>query len=229
VSGAQPLSALRKPEGFIPVVLPWVREAGNPYYDWLFGGPDQAWSVLNQWMRRASSEVAVWRMLVLVDDGRPTGGFIALGGEDLQAARRADASALAALAMAADPAARRELVQRLGSGRGLFPQVHADEFYLSKLGVETPARGAGRGSRLLEEYFATGARLGFRRFRLDVSAGNRVAVGLYERFGFRTTQQSSGGGAMTYLSMVAERDPDTDVAPYEKSGQDSGVAARYGR
>jgi hypothetical protein len=70
-------------------VLPWVREAGEPYYSWFFGRivpADRLESILADWMRRRSSEVSVERAVLLLIGDRAVGGFIGLGGADLQPA-----------------------------------------------------------------------------------------------------------------------------------------------
>lgn len=47
-------------ERWVPEALPWVHEAGNPYY-WFFGGPEQALAVLGDWTRQTSLEVFIGR------------------------------------------------------------------------------------------------------------------------------------------------------------------------
>jgi ribosomal protein S18 acetylase RimI-like enzyme len=192
-------------EQWIPSTLPWIHEAGNPYYDWFFGGATEAGLALAEWMRRPSSEVFVGRVRLLVDAGHPVGGFIALPGSELNACRRLDALATV---QAAGPEERGSMLARMRQARGLFPTVSNQEFYLSKMGVLPGHRGAGHGAAIVREYLDIGAALGFRRFRLDVWAGNRPAVHLYEAAGFRTLRESSPHPArMTYLDMALEREP----------------------
>jgi ribosomal protein S18 acetylase RimI-like enzyme len=190
---------------WIPQVLPWVREAGEPYYSWLFGRivpADRLEPILAGWMRRRSSEVSVERAVLLMIGDRAVGGFIGLGGTDLQTCRRADT-------LAALQAAGRDgwslLAERIRQGQDLFAPVAANEFYLSKLWVATGSRGAGHGVRILEEYLRTGMAQGFRRFRLDVWTENRPAVELYRAFGFDVLRESSNDRAgIVYLSMALE-------------------------
>jgi RimJ/RimL family protein N-acetyltransferase len=60
------------------------------------------------------------------------------------------------------------------------------------------------GGRLLGYYLAQGRGLGFHRFRLDLASDNIAARRLYERAGFRVTEQRhSASFALTYLSMSA--------------------------
>ena len=192
-------------EQWIPTTLPWIHEAGNPYYDWLFGGAAEATLALAEWMRRPSSEVFVGRIMLLVDTGHTLGGFIALPGSELDTCRRLDAFAAV---QAAGPEQRRSMLTRMRLARGLFATVSAQEFYLSKMAVLPRHRGAGHGAAIVREYLDVGAALGFRRFRLDVWAGNQPAIHLYEAAGFRTLRESSAQQArMTYLDMALEREP----------------------
>jgi ribosomal protein S18 acetylase RimI-like enzyme len=190
-------------EQWIPDTLPWIHEAGNPYYDWFFGGAAEAGLALAEWMRRPSSEVFVGRVRLLVDAGNTVGGFIALPGSELDTCRRLDA--LAAV-QAAEPEERGGVLARMRLTRGLFATVSPQEFYLSKMGVLPGHRGVGHGATIVREYIDIGAALGFRRFRLDVWAGNRPAVRLYEAAGFRKLRESSARQTrMTYLDMALER------------------------
>jgi hypothetical protein len=139
------LSGDHHAERWIPQVLPWLQEAGDPYYHWFFGGivpAERTPSLLAGWVRRRSSELSIERAVLLVTGDCALGGFIALGGADLQACRRAD------------------------------------------------ARGAADG---------------FRRFRLDVWAENRPAIGLYRAFGFQVVRELRNERAgMTHLNMALE-------------------------
>jgi ribosomal protein S18 acetylase RimI-like enzyme len=189
-------------ERWIPATLPWVHEAGNPYYDWLFGGAAEAALALGDWMRRPASEVFVGRVELLVDDGHAVGGYISLSGTELADCRRMDA---VATMQAVGPDKRGSLVARMRSARGLFATVSPQELYLSKMGVVPDHRGSGYGTAILREFLDTGAAMGFRRFRLDVWAGNRPAIHLYEAAGFQVLRESAAGqGRMTYLDMALE-------------------------
>jgi ribosomal protein S18 acetylase RimI-like enzyme len=213
----QPLAEDQNADRRIPEILPWVVQAGDPYYSWFFRGiglagrPDP---VLANWMRRRSSEVSVDRAVLLVTGERAVGGFIALGGQDLEVCRRADT--LAAL-QAAGREGRSLVAERIQQGRELFAPVAKDEFYLSKLWVASAFRRAGHGGRLLREYVRTGMAQGFRRFRLDVWAQNRPAVELYRTAGFEVLRESSDRRAgMTYLHMALEPPEGVEVAPIEQ-------------
>lgn len=198
-------------ERWIWETLPWIHEAGNPYYDWLFGGAAEAESTLAEWMRRPSSEVFIGRVRLLVDDGRTVGGFIALPGSELADCRRTDA---VATMQAVAPEERRSVLARMRSARGLFTTVSAQEFYLSKMGVVPDHRGAGHGATIVRQYLDDGAALGFRRFRLDVWARNRPAIHMYEAAGFRVLRESSlNQDRMSYLDMALEHDSPQDLPP----------------
>jgi ribosomal protein S18 acetylase RimI-like enzyme len=200
VSPFQSLSQDQFIERWISETLPWIHEAGNPYYDWCFGGAPEAGSVLAEWMRRPSSEVFVGRVRLLVDDGHMVGGFIALSGSELADCRKADA---VATIQAVEREERGSVLAKLRSARGLFTTPLANEFYLSKMGVVPDLREAGHGATIVRQYLDVGVALGFRRFRLDVWAGNRPAVHLYEAAGFRVLRESSlDHGRMTYLDMA---------------------------
>lgn len=189
-------------EGFVDEVLPWVREAGCPYFDWFFGGPQATLESLAEWMRRPSSEVYAGRLTVLLDDDRPIGGFIALTGAELEECRGEDA-------MAAVRAAGREglpeLRARLAAGKELFAPVGHDDFYLSKIGVLRELRGRRHGTQLLERYLDDGRAQGFRRFRLEVSADNEPALRFYSGFGFEVVNEAASAAAgLAYASLLLE-------------------------
>jgi ribosomal protein S18 acetylase RimI-like enzyme len=202
MSSFRSVSADASIERWIPATLPWVHEAGNPYYDWLFGGATEAASALGDWMRRPASEVFVGRVELLLDDGDAVGGYIALSGTELADCRRMDA---VATMQAVGPDERGSLVARMRSARGLFATVSPQELYLSKMGVVRDHRGSGHGAAILRRFLDAGVAKGFRRFRLDVWAGNRPAIHLYEAAGFQVVRESTTDqGKITYLDMVLE-------------------------
>ena len=190
------LADLPDADRYIQRTLPWVHEAGNPYFDWLFGGAAAAHAVLNAWMSRPSSEVSVRRISILMSPTDASGGFLALSGDELARARRADT--LATLKEQV-PGLR----DRLAAARGLFSPVEPDEFYLSKIGVALEFRSTGMGRKLIQEYLDSGRSAGFRRFRLNVSADNDRAVALYRAAGFGVDARKRRAG-MTYLAMTLD-------------------------
>jgi GNAT superfamily N-acetyltransferase len=185
----------------ITVALPWVHAAGQPYVDWLLGSRSAALRITEQWMRRPSSELFVGRV-VLVEEPPPAGGFIALPGAELPQCRLQDALAVAATTTSE---LRSALALRLRQGRALFPEVTADAFHLSRMGVLAEARRRGYGRTIVREFLETGARRGFRRFTLDVSACNAAAIELYRSAGFREeSRQQLRDPGMTYVRMALE-------------------------
>jgi ribosomal protein S18 acetylase RimI-like enzyme len=197
----------------IPLALPWVHAASQPYTDWLFGGRSEALRILAEWMRRPSSEVFIGRAMLALEENQPVGGVIALNGAELAACRRHDALA----AVAATPSGRRSsLLSRLRLGRGLLPEPLSDDLYLSRMGVVEHARGRGYGKAILLAHLQHGIRQGFRRFSLDVYSGNTPAIGLYRSVGFRPERRRHVEVAgMSYVRMAM------DVPPEGLDGQAS--------
>lgn len=183
-------------------VLSWVHEAGNPYFDWIFGGAERSRAMLSNWLGRPSSEVSLTRVTFGRDGDRVVGGYIAMDGATLRSCRRADLGALLHDVPVED---RPALLERLALTRSLFAPVDEEAYYLSKIGVHPGERGQDHGRALLEHFVATGKEKGFRRFRLDVSADNEPACALYLRVGFRVVHESRIAGAdLHYRAMLLE-------------------------
>ena len=190
-------------ERFIPAILPWVLQAWSPYIEWLLGGRVAARRTIESWMRRASSEVSVWRSTALLHREEPVGAFIALGARELRVCRAADA--LAALGTS-DPEGREALTARMAEAKGLFQPVEADCFYLSKMGVAPTWRRRGLGRELLGGFLEQGRASGFKRFRLDVYEGQVEAIGLYRSEGFELLSRgATRDGRLRYQAMILER------------------------
>ena len=183
--------------------LVWIHEAGNPYFDWLFGSPEEAQIALSDWMKRDTSEVAATRIEVVRDGEDEVGGFIGLDAADLRAARTADAIALV---RGTAPAKRSALVAKLELARELFRVPDPGEFYLSKMGVHPSVRGRGHGRLVLDSFLARGRDLGAEVFSLDVAAGNERARRLYEDVGFYAVAEGViRGSAVEYVSMLYDQ------------------------
>jgi ribosomal protein S18 acetylase RimI-like enzyme len=178
-------------------LLGLVREAGNPYCDWFFGGEKQARTALARWLERPSSELSGDRVTVLAHGTRMAGIFVALSGVELEVCRKADT--LAALVEAGEE--RPAFLKRISAARRLFLPVRDDSFYLSRIAVVPRLRCRGIGGRVMVEFLRHGRSEGFRRFDLDVAADNEAAIRLYKSFGFRVeaTRRSVG---MRYIRMV---------------------------
>lgn len=187
----------------VSLAVSLIHEAGQPYFDWFFGGPEAACAALTESLARPSSETSTSRILLVYADGTsPAGLFIGLDATELQACRKSDL--LAVLAAAPSTRARKEVVKRISQTNDLFAPVGAEEYYLSKMAVVPERRGSGVGRVVLDEFIATGAAQGHVRFSLDVAASNAPAVGLYTSAGFREQDARERGG-MRYLRMVLER------------------------
>jgi ribosomal protein S18 acetylase RimI-like enzyme len=196
------LSGEPEPTRHVADALPWVYDASCPYVDWLFDGGEQARATLERWMRRPSAELFLGRAVLFHDEDRLLGGYIALPGDELQSCRKADALAVA---MSDDTEQRQRTVARLGEGARLFHDVSPDELYLSRMGLNPSARGAGHGATILREFLASGRHQGFRRFRLDVWDGNSPAIRLCRSAGFEPIGEATSSEAgMTYLNMALE-------------------------
>ncbi len=182
--------------------LPWIMEAGNPYYDVLFGDAGSTLTYLQKWACRGSSEVSIGRVEFLMSDSEFAGGFIALSGGDLQKARRADS---VALLTSVAPQDRPVLTLRLTNVTDLMAPVDNDEYYLSKLGLVQQFRGKRLARTLVDRYIEEGARLGHSRYRLDVHADNDAAIRCYRSAGFEISRRSqSQDGTLKYYSMSYE-------------------------
>ncbi|MGI8886642.1 MAG: GNAT family N-acetyltransferase [Gaiellaceae bacterium] len=162
-----------------PQLARWAYEAGSPLDEWRFGDESRALDLLTTWIFRSSSEVAYGRWQVAFDGDAPKGAYVAMPEPDLVAARRADLLALVTLA---DGVA--DLRERLAEIRDLFIPVEAADFYLSRIVVESDARGRGLGAQLLAAVIATAICIGATAVRADVSAGNEAAIALYRSLGF---------------------------------------------
>jgi GNAT superfamily N-acetyltransferase len=182
-----------------PDVVALIHEAGNPYFDWFFGGPDPARAALERMLQRASSEVAASNVIVLLEGEKVAGVNVMLDGAELARSRKADTLAL--LSDVRSPESRSALLARMRKVRDLFAPVSAEEFYLSKIAVASDLRRKGYGRTLLEEYVAAGRAAGFSRFRLDVSADNQAAIALYRSAGFGI-ESDRKRGPLRYVAMA---------------------------
>jgi ribosomal protein S18 acetylase RimI-like enzyme len=184
------------PERFVPLVLPWVIDAGRPYYDWMFG--EQAPSWVGRWMRRPSSEVAIRRTAVAELDAEIAGGYIALDGDELCRCRLADA-----VALIAESPDSEESKERIHAAQDVFATVPAGTSYLSKFGLLRSYRGRGLAGDLLEHWLAQARANGSEHLQLDVFEGNDRAVRLYEDAGFTVVSRSLiPGTSVAYLAMA---------------------------
>lgn len=184
--------------------LTGIHEAGNPFYDWFFGGDDAARMILEERKARSSSETSLSRVTIPFYEDSPVGGFIGLSGAELQACRKAD---MLALMKEKKADSSFNLTERFSAARELFPQVAPEVYYLSKIWVAPDFRGQGLGRKILQGFLETGRAAGFKTFQLDVSADNTPAVRLYQACGFQMAQKSCFPQAnLEYLSMELEEE-----------------------
>ena len=80
-----------------------------------------------------------------------------------------------------------ELAGRLMGGAGVFPTENLPEgcCELVKLYLLPEARGRGFGKQLIEQCFASAAGFGYRQVYLETMPELKIAVGLYEKCGFK--------------------------------------------
>lgn len=186
-----------------------VHDAGNPYFDFLFGDAETATRVLRSWVRRSSSEVALERSHVaLADDGATlAAGYVLLPAEELRRCRSAD---LMALLTARGTVPRDVLRQRLEATRGLFTTAEPGDWYLSKVWVHPSLRSRGLARDVLADILGRAAERGARRVCLDVHEEREAAVRLYRRAGFTIAERrTASGGGLAYLSMHRATDAPT--------------------
>lgn len=187
-------------------MLEWVHAAGNPYFDYLFGDPAQTTRVLDERIRRPSSEISLTRASILRIDSEAAGGFIALNGKELRKARTADTVALAKIR---DVRLKSELIQRMKKCSELFSDSDPEGFYLSKMGLNLSFRSRGLAHELVKAFVEEGRAQGYRRYRLHVAADNDRAIRCYQRIGFTIQQtRQSQDGVLTYHAMTYERNID---------------------
>lgn len=180
--------------------LPWIHEASNPYWDWLWGSPTEARAQLREWLSRPNSELSAQHVVCLSEGDRIVGGYIALPGREVQACRKAD---LLALMNYLRRNARESMIARMRQARSLFASVAENEFYLSRMGVASSARGRGVARRLVEMFLQQGRAAGFNQFRLDVAVDNERAIRLYRAAGFAVASDSGiAGTPIRYCAMA---------------------------
>lgn len=91
------------------------------------------------------------------------------------------------------------LVEEVRQPIGYFAFQFRDkgELFLSKYYVEKSRRGNGYGRRVMDLLVETARRHGARKIALTVNKGNRLALAVYERLGFRNVEAlvtDIGGG-----------------------------------
>jgi putative acetyltransferase len=87
-----------------------------------------------------------------------------------------------------------ELDGKVVGGSGVFPTDNLPEgcCELVKLYLLPEARGKGLGKMLIEQCFASAAKFGFKKVYLETMPELKMAVGLYEKCGFKYLDGSLG-------------------------------------
>ncbi len=182
-------------------IIPWVHQAGQPYYDVFLEGTDSE-EVLSRWLQRRSSELALRRTRLAVVDDRIAGGYIAVAGTDLAACRQAD---LLDLARTMGDRSYSELRSRMNDLDELFAPVEAHDFYLSKLGVMPRAAHRELEIPLLDDCIQRAEHGGFGQVRTDVCEDDEAMRSLLQTYGFRPIYRGkTPDGQLRYLSMSLE-------------------------
>ncbi len=180
-------------------IVPWIHQAGRPYYDIFLRGND-VHSVIAQWLKRRSSELSLRRTRLLVADDRIAGGYISLAGGDLAGCRQAD---LLDLARTMGEHSYRELRDRMDDLSDLFAPVEDHDFYLSKLGVLPRMEGRGLSQYLMDDCLRRARQGGFGRVRTEVPEHDEETREFYETYGFKPIYRGKTSMSnLRYLSMV---------------------------
>jgi GNAT superfamily N-acetyltransferase len=191
------------PDALIPIALPWILAAGQPYYDWLCGSRDAAERSVATWMRQPSSEISIQRVQFLLCGSEIAGGIIGLGGADLKRARIADINSYW---KTLDVHSRGTLIGRLSQSLNAFAPVADDEYYVSKVGLARPFQAKGLAKILVEHCLDQGTTLGYCKFRADIETENKPSLRCSRATGFEIfyTGQSADG-ALKYHALRYER------------------------
>lgn len=182
-------------------VTPWILEAGRPYYDVFLEGTDPQ-EVIDSWLQRRSSELALRRTRLAVADDRIAGGYIAVAGGELAGCRQAD---LLDLARTMGNHSYSDLRERMDDLDDLFAPVEAHDFYLSKLGVMPRMEDKELEHPLMDDCIRRAQLGGFGQIRTDVSEDDEEMRDLLDTYGFRPIYRGkSTESDLRYLSMSLE-------------------------
>lgn len=182
-------------------IIPWVREAGRPFFDIYLDGTDTD-STIARWLQRGSSELSLQRTRLLVADDRISGGYISLAGRDLISCRQAD---LLDLAREMSDHNYSDLRARMDDLSDLFAPVEENDFYLSKIGVMPRMQTKGMSHHLMRDCIRRAKQGGFRRVRVDVPEQREIARELYRAYGFEPIYRGKTPiSDLRYLAMVCD-------------------------
>jgi hypothetical protein len=131
------------------------------------------------------------------------GGIIGLSGAELKMARIADINSYW---KTLDMRSRESLIGRLSQSLAAFAPVAEDEYYASKMGLDSSFLGKGLSKVMLERCLNQGTALGYSKFRADVETENEPSLRCCLSLGFEIfyTGQSADG-ALKYHALRYER------------------------
>jgi ribosomal protein S18 acetylase RimI-like enzyme len=181
-----------------PEIDRWAEEiaedvftTGPEYFTAVFGDPKVALCNLGSWIRNPNSEFSGTHVTLALELGRRVGAFIALPGGEVSKRRSVDT-----IHLLKNCKSERRLTLRnlLSAFAPVLLPVSDSDYYLRTLAVCVNHRNRGLGRVLLNEVIAQGSVAGYRRFRLDVSAGNLPAVKLYRSSGFNVIHEAEAQG-----------------------------------
>jgi ribosomal protein S18 acetylase RimI-like enzyme len=181
----------------------WIHAAGNPFADWYFGDPETAADIIREWMKRPSSELYARRAALLFDEQeQPAGCILGLLGRDVAACRSADFAAFCR-DLGSSPEADEVIERIIAASHELFPQVAADQYYISRVAIDPTRRGQGLGRHMVRLAIQEARARGLSGIRLDVSADSTAAIRAYRAAGLRIASTShSEISGLTYTAMV---------------------------
>lgn len=198
----QRLDATAGNEIFIPAIMSWIIEAGQPFAGWLYGSDEIVRITTAERIKRRTSEIWLGRTSLTLVNGDPFGGFVALTAADLQRCFAADAMALIGRESTGRSGMRAIELRKAFSS---WPPVAQNTYYLSHLGISPEFRGRGLGRYVTDSFLRQGSAEGFNRFQLNVLAENEPAVRLYGSAGFVVEHEFIvGEGRYRYFCMVSE-------------------------
>lgn len=180
-------------------IVPWVLQAGRPFYNIFLHGADPE-TTIHRWLTRRSSELSLQRLRLLISDDRIVGGYISLSGRDLPGSRQAD---LLDLARSMGPDSYPQLRDRMEDLRDLFAPVEENDFYLSKLGLLPQHQSPSLRQALLDDCIRRARQGSFRRVRVDVPEQDRTLRDFYGGQGFEAFYRGKAPTSnLKYLSMA---------------------------
>ena len=189
-------------EKFIPAIMCWMPSADQPFLTWLHGSEEAARAIIEERLRRQTSQAWLGRLSLALINSEPFGGFVGLSGAVQQRCFLAD---LVALLSGVDMERRVAFAKKIREAFSVFPPIPPDAYFLSRMGISPEYRGRGLGSYVVGSFLEQGRAEGFNHFQLHVFAENEPAVRLYRSSGFVVEREFLlGEGRFRYFRMVFE-------------------------